>query len=108
MSEVVSSVGRITQIVQDFHRATQQQSNGIDQVSRAVAEMEKSARQNHSLVESMSRASDELRVKGKRLTDAVEVFEIEPTTRCTTASPDNPPAHADTEPARLRLAGYAL
>lgn len=76
MSEVVSSVGRITQIVQDFHRATQQQSNGIDQVSHAVAEMEKSARQNHALVESMSRASDELRLKGQRLTDAVEVFEI--------------------------------
>ena len=76
MSEVVSSVGRITQIVQDFHRATQQQSSGIDQVSRAVTEMEKAARQNHALVESMSRASDELRLKGKRLTDAVDLFEL--------------------------------
>jgi methyl-accepting chemotaxis protein len=76
MSEVVSSVGRITQIVQDFHRATQQQSSGIDQVSRAVTEMEKAARQNHALVESMSRASDELRLKGKALTDAVDLFEL--------------------------------
>ena len=76
MSEVVSSVGRITQIVQDFHRATQQQSSGINQVSSAVTEMEKAARQNHALVESMSRASDELRLKGKRLTDAVDLFEL--------------------------------
>lgn len=77
MSEVVSNVGRITQIVQDFHRATQQQSSGIDQVSRAVTEMEQAARQNHALVESMLRASDELRCKGKRLTGAVDLFEMD-------------------------------
>ncbi len=39
--------------------------------------MEHAARQNHELVESMSRASDELRLKGKRLTDAVDLFELD-------------------------------
>ena len=39
--------------------------------------MEQAARQNHALVESMSRASDELRCKGKRLTGAVDLFEMD-------------------------------
>lgn len=76
MSEVVTSVGRITQIVEDFHRASQQQSSGIGLVSRTVTEMEMAARQNRALVESMSRASDQLRLKGKRLTHAVDLFEL--------------------------------
>lgn len=76
MSEVVTSVGRITQIVEDFQRAAREQSSGIDQVSCAVTEMETAARQNHALVESMSRGAEQLRLKGKRLTDAVELFEL--------------------------------
>lgn len=77
MAEVVSSVGRIMQIVEDFHLAAREQSSSIDQVSRAVTEMEEAAGQNRTLVESMSRASDQLGRKGRRLTAAVDLFELD-------------------------------
>jgi methyl-accepting chemotaxis protein len=76
MAEVVSSVRRVTDIVKNFHRAAQQQSEGITQVNRAVAEMESVARQNAALVESMSQASDQLRAQGAQLMSAVELFHI--------------------------------
>ena len=63
--------------MKDFHRVTQQQSDGIDQVSRAVSEMEKVAKQNHALVESMSQASDQLRSQGMQLMTAVDLFQLE-------------------------------
>ena len=77
MAEVVSSVRRVTQIVKDFHRAAQQQSEGIAQVNRAVAQMETVAQQNAALVESMSEASDELRDQGTQLMSAVDLFQLE-------------------------------
>ena len=77
MAEVVGSVRRVTQIVKDFHRVAQQQSEGIAQVNRAVAQMETVAQQNAALVESMSEASDELRNQGMQLMGAVDLFQLE-------------------------------
>ena len=77
MAEVVSSVRRVTEIVKDFHRAAQQQSDGIAQVSRAVEQMEAVAQQNAALVESMSKASDQLRGQGTQLMSAVDLFQLE-------------------------------
>jgi methyl-accepting chemotaxis protein len=76
MAEVVNSVRSVTEIVKNFHRATQQQSEGITQVNRAVAEMQSVARQNAALVESMSQASDQLRAQGAQLMTAVDLFQL--------------------------------
>jgi methyl-accepting chemotaxis protein len=77
MAEVVNSVRSVTEIVKNFHRAVQQQSEGITQVNRAVTQMQSVARQNAALVESMSRASDQLRAQGAQLTSAVDLFQLE-------------------------------
>ena len=76
MAEVVNSVRSVTEIVKNFHRAAQQQSEGITQVNRAVTEMQSVARQNAALVESMSRASDMLRAQGAQLMSAVDLFQL--------------------------------
>ena len=76
MAEVVNSVRSVTEIVKNFHRAAQQQSEGITQVNRAVAEMQSVARQNAALVESMSQASDQLRAQGAQLMTAVDLFQL--------------------------------
>ncbi len=76
MAEVVNSVRSVTEIVKNFHRAAQQQSEGITQVNRAVTEMQSVARQNAALVESMSRASDTLRAQGAQLMSAVDLFQL--------------------------------
>ena len=76
MAEVVSSVRSVTEIVKNFHRAAQQQSEGITQVNRAVTEMQSVARQNAALVESMSQASDQLRAQGAQLMSAVDLFQL--------------------------------
>ena len=77
MAEVVNSVRSVTEIVKNFHRAAQQQSEGITQVNRAVTQMQSVARQNAALVESMSRASDTLRAQGAQLMSAVDLFQLE-------------------------------
>jgi methyl-accepting chemotaxis protein len=76
MAEVVNSVRSVTEIVKNFHRAVQQQSDGITQVNRAVTEMQSVARQNAALVESMSQASDTLRAQGAQLMSAVDLFQL--------------------------------
>ncbi len=77
MSEVVSSVQRVTDIVKDFHRTAQQQTSGLDQVNQAVSQMESITQQNVTLVESMARSSEQLRQQGAELMQAIAVFEIE-------------------------------
>jgi methyl-accepting chemotaxis protein len=76
MAEVVNSVCSVTEIVKNFHRAVQQQGEGITQVNRAVTQMQSVARQNAALVESMSQASDTLRAQGAQLMSAVDLFQL--------------------------------
>ena len=77
MAEVVSSGVRVTEIVKDFHRAAQQHSDGIAQVSRAVEANETVAQQNVALVESMSQGfRSAARHKGTQLMSAVDLFQL--------------------------------
>lgn len=57
MSDIVSAVTRVTDIMGEIASASDEQSRGIDQVGQAVTEMDRVTQQNASLVEESARGS---------------------------------------------------
>ncbi|HDF2344216.1 TPA: Tar ligand binding domain-containing protein [Morganella morganii] len=78
MTEVVSAVTRVTDIMGEIASASEEQSRGIDQVGRAVSEMDTVTQQNAALVQesASAAAAAALEDQAGRLTDAVAIFNI--------------------------------
>ena len=76
MNEIVEAVKRVTDIMLEIAAASDEQSRGIEQVSRAISEMDKVTQQNASLVEEASAAAASLEEQGARLTEAVGAFRL--------------------------------
>jgi methyl-accepting chemotaxis protein len=57
LSEIVSSVNKVTDIVAEIASASREQSAGIDQVNKAVMQMDSTTQQNAALVEQTTAAS---------------------------------------------------
>ena len=57
--------------------ASQEQSSGIDQVSRAVSQMDEVTQQNAALVEQAAAAAESLEEQADQLTRAVAAFRID-------------------------------
>ncbi|HAT1515803.1 TPA: methyl-accepting chemotaxis protein [Morganella morganii] len=76
MTEVVSAVTRVTDIMGEIASASEEQSRGIDQVGRAVSEMDTVTQQNAALVQESASAAAALEDQAGRLTDAVAIFNI--------------------------------
>lgn len=74
MGSIVSQVRRVSDLISEISVATQEQSNGIVQVSQAVAHMDHVTQQNAALVEQSAMASGCLRQQTARLTQAVAAF----------------------------------
>ena len=76
MQEIVASVSRVTQIMQDIAHASDEQSSGIEQVNTAVTQMDAATQQNAALVQEAASAAESLREQARRLSDAVAVFRL--------------------------------
>ncbi|WP_312836916.1 methyl-accepting chemotaxis protein [Pantoea sp.] len=76
MSDIVSAVTRVTDIMGEIASASDEQSRGIDQVGQAVTEMDRVTQQNASLVEQSAAAAAALEEQASRLKQAVSVFNI--------------------------------
>ena len=76
MDEIVASVKRVTDIMGEIATATQEQSNGIEQVNQAVVHMDQATQQNAALVEEAAAAAESLQEQAQRLTRAVSVFRV--------------------------------
>ncbi|HBI68150.1 MAG TPA: hypothetical protein DDZ22_03730, partial [Massilia sp.] len=50
MDEIVRSIGQVTTIMADIAAASEEQSDGIEQVNVAIAEMDRVTQQNAALV----------------------------------------------------------
>ena len=77
MSEVVTSVQRVTDIVREISVASQEQRDGIEQVNRAINQMDETTQQNAALVEQAAAAADSLQDQAKALTEVVSIFKLE-------------------------------
>jgi methyl-accepting chemotaxis protein len=76
MTEVVTSIKRVTDIMAEISAASTEQSAGVAQVGDAVTEMDKATQQNAALVEQSAAAAESLRNQAKQLVAAVAVFKL--------------------------------
>nr|WP_308937252.1 methyl-accepting chemotaxis protein [Duganella sp. 1411] len=100
MSEVVASVRRVTDMIGEIMSASQEQSDGIEQVNQAIIEMDNVTQQNASLVEQASAAAESLRDQAGNLVHTVSAFKVRGP-----GGADAAPAHA---PVRRAAATRAL
>ncbi|ASU36898.1 hypothetical protein hmeg3_00405 [Herbaspirillum sp. meg3] len=77
MSDVVSSVKRVSDIVAEISAATQEQSTGIAEVNHAITQMDQVTQQNAALVEQAAAAAGSLQDQAARLAQVVSVFKLD-------------------------------
>lgn len=76
MADIVSSVGQLSDTVEEITAASAEQARGIEQVGIAVTEMDGVTQQNASLVEESTSASQSLREQASLLLQSVSVFTL--------------------------------
>jgi len=76
MTEVVSSIRRVTDIMGEISAASNEQSQGVAQVGEAISQMDQVTQQNAALVEEGAAAAESLKVQAQQLVQAVAVFKL--------------------------------
>jgi uncharacterized phage infection (PIP) family protein YhgE len=76
MTEVVSSIRRVTDIMGEISAASNEQSLGVAQVGQAVTLMDQATQQNAALVEQMAAAASSLKSQAQELVQMVAVFKL--------------------------------
>jgi len=77
MQEVVASVRRVTDIMDEIASSSLEQNSGIEQISNAVARIDEVTHQNAALVEEAAAAAEELHKQADSLAEMVTVFRLE-------------------------------
>ena len=77
MTEVVSSIQRVTDIVAEIAAASNEQAAGVAQVGEAVTQMDQTTQQNAALVEEMAAAAISLKSQAEDLVHVVAAFKLE-------------------------------
>ncbi len=76
MTEVVSRVRKVTDLIGEITAAGREQHEGIDQVNRAVTQLDEMTQQNAALVEQSSAAATSLKAQAGKLSESVSVFRL--------------------------------
>ena len=74
MSDVVSQVRRMTDLMAEINASSTEQTTGILQVNQAVASIDQGTQQNAALVEQSAAAAESLRHQAAQLLEVVAVF----------------------------------
>jgi methyl-accepting chemotaxis protein len=78
MTEVVSAIRRVTDIMGEISVASNEQSAGVAQMGEAVQRMDQVTQQNAALVEEMAAAASGLKSQAEDLVGTVAVFKLSP------------------------------
>jgi methyl-accepting chemotaxis protein len=76
MQDMVTSVTRVTEIINEISNATQEQSTGIAQINEAVIQMDQVTQQNAALVEEAAAASGAMQDQAGALARTVSAFKL--------------------------------
>jgi methyl-accepting chemotaxis protein len=76
MSDIVTQVKRVNDLISEISAATKEQTQGISQVGDAVNQLDQVTQQNAALVEESSAAAESLSQQAAMLVDAVSVFKL--------------------------------
>ncbi len=77
MSETVSSVRRVTDIMGEISAASAEQSSGIEQVNQVITHMDQTTQQNAALVEEATAAATSMEDQARTLLNLVERFKVQ-------------------------------
>jgi methyl-accepting chemotaxis protein len=106
MNEVVASVKRVTDIVGEISAASQEQSQGIEEVGRAITNIDETTQQNAALVEESAAAAQSLQDQAAKLMQLVSVFKLDQqmagATATSTAMPKKATVNITPKPAQLK------
>jgi len=76
MTEVVTAIRLVTDIMGEISEASSQQSAGVSQVGQAITQMDQATQQNAALVEQSAAAAESLRAQAQQLVQLVAVFKL--------------------------------
>ena len=76
MTEVVSSVQRVTRIMAGITAANQSQSAGIERVNQSIVRMDEVTQQNAAMVEEAASAAQAMQDEAHHLSRAISVFKL--------------------------------
>ncbi|GAB4569182.1 MAG: hypothetical protein Tsb007_45980 [Rhizobacter sp.] len=76
MSEIVSSVQRVSDIIGEITSAAAEQSDGISLVNTTVTQLDQMTQQNAALVEESAAAAEGLKEQANRLATVVSAFKL--------------------------------
>ncbi len=94
MTEIVSSVKRVTDLMSEISAASSEQSQGIDQVNQTVTGLDEMTQQNAALVEEAAAAAESLQEQAQALGVAVSAFQLNGRTARTMARLGGPASAA--------------
>ena len=100
MTEVVTAIRRVTDIMGEISAASSEQSTGVAQVGEAVTQMDQATQQNATLVEESAAAAESLKVQALQLVQAVAVFKLSAGSTAATAAGSSHGLHASTRHTR--------
>ncbi|MCT8469043.1 methyl-accepting chemotaxis protein [Chromohalobacter canadensis] len=74
--DVVASVKRVTDLMEEISNATAEQRDGVQQAGEAVTQMDQVTQQNAALVEQSASASNNLKARAHKLMELMSAFEL--------------------------------
>ncbi|QTN28239.1 MCP four helix bundle domain-containing protein [Rhodoferax sp. AJA081-3] len=103
MTEVVSSIKRVTDLMGEISAASNEQSAGVNQVGEAVVQMDQVTQQNAALVEEMAAAASSLQNQAADLVQVVAVFKLGAADHAGAHAPRRAPTTAPKAPPKAAL-----
>jgi len=76
MTDVVNSVKRVTDIVGEISSASEEQSDGIEQINLAITQMDEVTQKNAALVEEAAAAAQSMQHQAGTLLEVVSIFKL--------------------------------
>jgi methyl-accepting chemotaxis protein len=76
MDLIVTSIKQVADIMGEITAATQEQSNGIEEVNQAITQMDEMTQQNAALVEQAAAAAESMQEQAQKLAAAVSIFRL--------------------------------
>jgi len=76
MTEVVTSIRKVTDLMRDISASSGEQATGVSQVGEAVMHMDQVTQQNAALVEQMAAAASSLKSQAQDLVQVVSIFRV--------------------------------
>src|SRR5450830_2177888 len=77
MQDVVTSIGNVTEVVNEIAAASREQSTGLQEISHAIVQMDEVTQQNAALVEQAAAAAQSLQDQAQDLRKAVDIFIVD-------------------------------